>query len=242
MKEYYKMAIETGKNETAMHNLGYYYQYIEKDYDSMKIYRELAIEHGSVCSMYHLGYYYQFVEKDYDLMKKYYTMAIDCNGYVDSSSLNNFGFYYQHYEHNSILMKTYYLLAIEHGSKSAMRNLGTYYEDIGNYELAEKYYTMSFENGNAEGLFYLYNLKQDYDKILECDNKIVRKHRPKLYQFHCARKAYIRKDVCDICSEEKSLYPYDCMCHFMCLNCYIKVDKCGICKCPKNPYFKEIEM
>jgi TPR repeat protein len=59
-----------------MNNLGYYYQYIEYNYDLMKKYYLMSIKKGFSNAMYNLGYYYEKEENNYKLMKKYYLMAI----------------------------------------------------------------------------------------------------------------------------------------------------------------------
>ena len=61
--------IEKG-NSDAMYNLGYYYQFIEKDYDQMKKYYLMAIEKGDSDAMYNLGCYYNLncdVFSEYDI-------------------------------------------------------------------------------------------------------------------------------------------------------------------------------
>jgi len=235
MKHYYLMAIEKGSVH-GMNNLGHYYQNVEKNYDSMKHYYLMAIEQGNASAMSNLASYYQVVEKgNYELMKQYYLMAIEKG---NASAMGNLALYYESVEKNYDLMKQYCLMAIEKGHLLSMTNLASYYQYIEkNYDLAEKYYLMAVEHGDTRASLNILRMKKEYDKILELDSDLVRKELPRLYQFHCARKSLIRNGVCDICYEEKPLYPYDCICHYMCLNCYLKVNVCGLCLCPKNTHF-----
>ena len=76
-----------------MFNLGYYYQFVEKNYDKMKTYYTMAIQHGHTNAMYNFGRYYQYVEKNYEKMKTYYTMAIQ---HGDSDAIQDLSWYYEH--------------------------------------------------------------------------------------------------------------------------------------------------
>jgi len=122
MLKYYLLAIDLN-DDCAMNLLGYYYQYVEVNYDLMKKYYGMAINLNNKSAMNNLGYYYQYVEVNYDLMKKYYDMAINLN---NKSAMNNLGYYYQYVEVNYDLMKKYYDMAINLNNKSAMNNLGVY--------------------------------------------------------------------------------------------------------------------
>jgi TPR repeat protein len=44
-----------------MNNLGYYYQFIEKDYELMKKYYLIAIDKGHSNAMNNLGYYLKYL-------------------------------------------------------------------------------------------------------------------------------------------------------------------------------------
>ena len=47
-------------------------------------------------------------------------------------------------------MKEYYLMAINKGNSITMYNLGTYYEEIKNYDKMKKYYLMAIQKGHLE--------------------------------------------------------------------------------------------
>ena len=57
-----------------MFKMGYYFGNLG-NYDLMKKYYLMAIEHGSIIAMFNLGCYYDDIN-DFDEMKKYYLMAI----------------------------------------------------------------------------------------------------------------------------------------------------------------------
>jgi TPR repeat protein len=113
------MAIDKD-NSYAMNNLGYYYHFIEKNYDLAKKYYMMAIDKGYSLAMNNLGYYYHFIEKNYDLAKKYYMIAIDKG---QSNAMHNLAYYYENIEKNYDLAKKYYLMAINKGHLNAMNNI-----------------------------------------------------------------------------------------------------------------------
>ena len=135
-------------NSTICMYYGFYYKNVKKDYNMMKKYYLIAIDHNNKCSMNNLAYYYQNIEINYDLMKKYYLMAINCK---NISSMYNLGYHYQYTEINYDLMKKYYLMAINNGDNSgdSMHNLAFYYQNIETtYDLMKKYYFMAVKNNN----------------------------------------------------------------------------------------------
>ena len=155
------MAIDLG-SASAMINLGFYYKYLEKDYNMMKKYYLMAIELGTSNAMLNLGNYYKDLEKDYNMMKKYYLMAIDLGS---ASAMINLGFYYQTLEKDYNLMKKYYLMAIELGNVSAMNNLGDYYQTLEkDYDKMKKYYLMAIGLGNQQSMNNLGNYYQTVEK------------------------------------------------------------------------------
>lgn len=56
-------------------------------------------------------------------------------------------------------------------------------------------------------------------------NKIILNNKRKL----------AKTDDCPICYDTTSLIPFDCFGHYYCETCYVKIDKCAICKMDKNP-------
>jgi len=88
------------------YKLGFYYQFVEKNYPMMKKYYLNTINkpNPNPYAMSNLGYYYQFVEKNYPMMKKYYLDAIN---YGDTNAMFNLAHYYANIEFNPNLYNKY---------------------------------------------------------------------------------------------------------------------------------------
>ena len=154
-------------NVTEIHYLGWYYEYIEKDYVKMKRYYLMAVDKGDPNAMNNLGLYYENIEKDYVKMKRYYLMAIDKG---NSNAMTNLGWYYKNIEKEYDLMKKYYLMAIDNGCSKAMSNLGVYYSYTEkNYDLMKRYFLMAITNGNSNAMCnlgtYYFKIEKNYDKM-----------------------------------------------------------------------------
>ena len=165
---------------------GIYCEVITKDYEIMKKYYLMAIDHGDTKAMYNLGLYYHDTELNYILMEKYYLMAIK---HGDVRAMYNLGYYYDIKE-NYTMMKKYYIMAIEHGKIEAMHNLGYYYNfNEKNYVLMEKYYLMAIKNyctktmNNLALYYYLikdYNISKKYFHMaITCGDITITKHKNK---------------------------------------------------------------
>ena len=120
MEKYYLTAIDKGStNDSAMVELGLYYQYKKKDYGNlkniyiqMKKYYLMAIDKGNTTAMYQLGLYYK--NEDKSKMEHYYSMIINkSNKFTDKNKL-----------------------------KEIITDLAEYYESINNYEQMKKCYLM----------------------------------------------------------------------------------------------------
>ncbi|NBP16346.1 sel1 repeat family protein [bacterium] len=142
-------------NGTELYYLGYYYEFIFKDYDEAIKYYHMAVDKNNRCAMTVLGVRY-YNKKEYEKSKKYYLMAIERDSYT---AMNNLGCYYENIENNYDLMKKYYLMAIEKEKKngSAADNLLKYFR---NYK--------SNENLTLPTKDIIYNTK----KLLETMNDI----------------------------------------------------------------------
>ena len=150
-------------NDSMMMNyIGLYYRQ-QKDYENMKKYYLMAINHGNDFAMNNLGLYYR-QQKDYENMKKYYLMAIN---HGNNIAMNNLGHYYLTQKDYENMIK-YYLMAIEHGYNKAMYNLGLYYKYQKDYENMEKYCLMAIEHGNNDAMNVLgqyYYEQKDYENM-----------------------------------------------------------------------------
>uniref|UniRef100_A0A6C0EEK6 Uncharacterized protein n=1 Tax=viral metagenome TaxID=1070528 RepID=A0A6C0EEK6_9ZZZZ len=161
--------------------VGYYYQFIDINYELMKKYYLIAIEKGNTDAMVNLGNYYRDIEKISELMKKYYLMAIERG---NDDALTDFGYYYHCININYDLMKKYYLMAIEKGNSTAMNNLACYYDikydsqnyyesSNYNYNMLTKYYLMAVEKGNSTAM---YNLGHFYNSGYSIKYDLVKKY------------------------------------------------------------------
>jgi tetratricopeptide (TPR) repeat protein len=150
----------------GLFHIGYYYQYVNIDYELMKSYYEICIENKFDRAMNSMGNYYSLI-KDYDKMKYYYLMAIEYN---NSGAMNNLGIFYQQINIDYDLMKKYYLMAIEFNEPYALFNLAVYYEEIEkNYEEMKKYYLRAIENNIIMAMSclarYYFIVENDFQKM-----------------------------------------------------------------------------
>jgi hypothetical protein len=44
----------------------------------------------------------------------------------------------------------------------------------------------------------------------------------------------VKIDICPICFMEIKVIPFDCTYHYFCINCTCQIDKCALCRLPKN--------
>ena len=157
-------------NTTICSYYGFYYQRAQ-NYDLMKKYYLMGIEHLPTEIDYHYGdilfnlaYYYKNIEQNYDLMKKYYLMCIEQN---DVGAMYEMANYYRTVEINYDLMKKYYLMGINQGDVEGMDILGYYYYKEKKYDLMKKYYEMAIDHGNVKLMgrlgYYYENTEKNYD-------------------------------------------------------------------------------
>lgn len=154
-KEYYLLSCSS---------MGDYYQDIEHNYDKMKLYYLLGIDHQDNICMNNLGYYYQHVEKNYNMAIKYYKLGIALN---DTLCMNNLGNYYEKIKDYPMMSK-YYLMGIEHGCKYCMDDLAYYYDKNEQYEQMIKYYLMAIKRGHDGSMYRLgiyYAKNSDYKQM-----------------------------------------------------------------------------
>lgn len=116
-KKYYLMGAENG-NAPAMYNLGFYYRYVEQNYELMKKYYLMAIEiengsgSSSTKTLVEFADYYKNGEKNYALAIKYYLMVVEsidnCDNrdncdHCDHRNCDN----HDHYDHRTITMRVF---------------------------------------------------------------------------------------------------------------------------------------
>jgi len=142
-------------------------------------------------------------------MKQYYLQAIKLK---NSCTMYNLGCYYQTIEIDYDKMKQYYLQAIELNDSDAMHNLGEHYKS---YEL----YIMLSQIKNKNNIIN--------NKI----NELLNIHEINVLQnkINHSIKYKITHD-CSICMENNKLnICFNCM-HFVCIDCYVKMKVCPICR------------
>ena len=183
--------------------------------------------------------------KNIELMKKYYLIAIDMN---NSYAMNSLATHY-YKKKEIILMKQYYLMAIELKNPASMYNLANHYYYERDFEQSEKYYLMAIEWNHYNSFVYLvqiYEEQKKYKEIIELlekhkNNSDIRETWKIWFQFCHARETTVkRKEECSICYEVKDLIQYDCISHYYCKTCYLRMNKCAFCKVPKNSYFEDM--
>ena len=248
MKYYYCKAIEY-KNSNAMNNLAFYYKETS-EFTLMKEYLFMAIQQNNSYAMNNLGCFYKET-REYPLMKKYYLMAIRHKN-PNPRAMFNLGLYYQEMRQNTF-MKHYYLMAIRLKHVGAMFNLANYYRENEEFDLMEKYYSMTIRENpthseSIQNLLAFYKEKKQYDdfiSLIHNNLKYINKETKEIYknfiQFYRVRlQTSKKKEQCDVCLEIKDLIYFDCICHYFCVSCYLRLEECALCKVPKNPYFKNI--
>ena len=106
---------------------GLYNHFVSHNYNIMKKYYLMAIEHGNSDAMNNLGLYYEKI-KEYATMKKYYLMAIKHN---NITAMINLALYYKKIG-NYKMAKKYYRRAITCGNMSSCFrfDMKAYYFDM----------------------------------------------------------------------------------------------------------------
>ena len=172
--------------QAAMENLCFYHRKISHDYNKMKQYCTYLAKQNNINALSILGAYYATIEVNYDLMKKYLFMAIYNLGYdeVDDECIkriesdfninietvtdiivdivHNLGCYYQHVEKNYDKMIKCYMFGVNSNDMNCANSIGTYYQNIKNYEMAEKYFKIAANQKMPEAIRNLGSLYMDH--------------------------------------------------------------------------------
>jgi len=183
--------------------------------------------------------------KNVELMKHYYLMAIDRH---NSHAMNELATHYFK-KKQFVLMKHYFLMAINLKNSTSMYNLANHYYFENDFEQSEKYYLMAIESNHHDSFIYLVQLYEEqkkYNEIIELLEKHqkdpnVKETWKRWFHFCHARETTVkREEECSVCYEVKDLIQYDCISHYYCKTCYLRMNKCAFCKVPKHPYFEEM--
>ena len=184
--------------------------------------------------VFNLGLYYYQDIKDYQLSKKYYLILID-----NFEKFNKDKGCYSGYRKNP---------KNNHSRIQFLSILATIYFMEKNYESALKYWKIGVEYGCKNSLkniiIYYILMKEDYENglryfFLNYNNnlKVIKAITLKFNIFLPELKLYNNKkygEECHICFEKKMLVLFDCGYHELCKNCYIKINKCSICRYAKK--------
>lgn len=174
-KQYFQMA--ANQNDSAAHcELGFHYEYHEKNSFLMKAHYEKAIEYGkSTLAMYSLGNIY-YTEKNYDLAEKYFLMIVE--SYTGDASkkdppseylksLISLGNLYMIINKNADLAKKYLNMAMNHDNtcSTVVCSLGYYYHFVEHDEAeAERQYLIAIYKGDVTAMSNIAALYKEQKK------------------------------------------------------------------------------
>ena len=168
------------------HQLGLYYNFIEKNDMLVKKYYSESIElYNYVNSMHNLGIYYEN-NKDYDNMIKYYLMAIEKN---NTNSMYHLVLYYEQTHNYEEMISLCNKMLKFNNSHNAYFLLGNYYLSIKNdyvnailcFENLVKlqYYEFYYD------IIYIYFLQKDFNNAIKVIN-LAKKEKLLLFHFYLA--------------------------------------------------------
>lgn len=238
--EYLLLAIERKKSSIAMNELGIYYLEqsktpIEETHHSkyIQFYNDRLRDYSLAYSYLMMAYTYDYenahllgdvfhFKGDGENTLKYYLIALD---YEDNNFANEYAclklvdYFFEKKEDKTAM--NYLLLAVKMNSSIALHKMKRIY--IKNNEL-------------SKFIDFL------YDEIVEENNVFIRNQYKKTTLLFESRKKYSEIDMCSICYEIKKIVPYDCFCHMFCFACYLRIDKCALCKFEKHANNKNREL
>jgi tetratricopeptide (TPR) repeat protein len=234
-KKYYQLSYTVeNSNIFAMHRLGCLYESLEQDDLAIKCYNIAKVK-GYPESIVSLGDLYKEQGK-MDLAEIEYKIAV---GYDNSSAMNNLGLLYDKKGKHNLAIH-YYKLAVDKMNTAAMNNLGLLYQEQDKNELAIEHYLLSIQNNNYNAITHIQKLMpkvQLYHTLskLPTQNVLITNILANLRKdekVHCFNNKinFLSKDgTCLVCFDDKKLIPRECA-HFYCTDCFVKIDKCSMCK------------
>ena len=226
-KQFYKEAIQKG-NTHAMHGLAMYYKRLDKN-NKMCKYLKIAIKNNDSSAMIDYGNHILYEKNNINKAIKYYNMAKKNNYYRGYYELA-----YYFYEHKFNYKKA---------KENMILFLDTYDNDIELYLdtfkmrgiLLEKLVMMILIHEYEEDINFLIPY---FDKFNINMNETCNKYKIKIQskkQFLINKQKFETNGECGICYENKKLHLFDCIGHYLCDDCYNKVDKCPFCSIIKHP-------
>jgi len=226
-KKFYKEAMMMG-NTHAMHGLAMYYKRYDRPNKMLK-YLKMAIKKNDNVAMIDYGNHHLFENNNINKAIKYYNMAKKNNHYRGYYEL---AYYFYEYKFN-------YKKCLE----NMLLFLDTFDSDIEVYlddlklrgVLFEKLITLILIHEYEEDINFL---KPYCDKLGININETYNLYKIKMQskkQFQINKEKFLKDDECGVCYETKKLYLFDCIGHYICASCYLKVDKCPFCSITKHP-------
>jgi len=226
-KKFYKEAVEKG-NTHGMHGLAIHYKKFDK-YNKMSKYLKMAIKKNDSVAMIDYGNHHLFENNDINKAMKYYNMGKKNNhfrGYYELAYyFFEFKFNYQKCKENMIL----FLESYKEDKEVYMDNLKL------RGAVLEKLITLILINEYENDIEFLKPYCEMFDINI---NDTIQKYKIKIQsrkQFQINREKIKINDECGVCYENKDLYLFDCIGHYICTTCYLKVDKCPFCSISKHP-------
>jgi hypothetical protein len=226
-KKYYKEAIQMN-NPHAMHGLAMQYKRIDK-YNKMTKYLKMAIKLNDSVAMIDYGNHVLFENNNVNKAKKYYNMAKKNNhfrGYYELAYYYcEYKFNYQECKKNMLLfLETYQIDNEVYLDQLKMRGI-----------LFERFITIILVHEYEEDISFL---KPHCDALGLEMNDAFTKYKIKMQsrnQFQINKQKLKKDGECGICYNDKELHLFDCIGHFICSDCYPKIDKCPFCSIAKHP-------
>ena len=154
-EKYYLLGIEQG-NMHMMNNLALMYKKIGNRQKAEQ-YFKMAIEKGNTVSMYNLGYLYVDMNQ-YDDAEQYFMMCLDANNFNVDRSFNDLLYLYARLNKLDKIDNLINKYPELHNKPDIANTIGNIYLQKNNYDLAEKYLIMSYEQ---------YQKRDEKEKIIK---------------------------------------------------------------------------
>jgi hypothetical protein len=198
---------------------------------------KIAIGKGDVESLVAYGNHLLHSDRDINRALKYYNLAIlkkYYRGYYELAYYYcEFKFNYEHFKKNIILFLD---------SNDEDRDLYSSPTKLRNVALL-KLLEVIFRYENEKDINFLkqYCIKFgiDPEKIDKYNDRIKMREQ---YMTNKKKLKLVEEEGketdCGICYERKELIVFDCLGHYMCIDCYLKVNKCPFCSIEKHQLMK----
>jgi tetratricopeptide (TPR) repeat protein len=237
--EYLMLAIDRKKSSLAMNELGIYY--LEQSKNPI----------DETCNVTYIQFYNDRL-REFSFAYNYLMMAYTYD-YENAHIIGDI-FKFKGEHHN---MMKYYNIALDYENNDyaceyASLKMAEYFLDTKkDQKTAINYLLLAIKMHSSTGLYKLnqvYIKNNEFDKFIdfiyneiinEC-NLFIRNQYKKMTLFLESRKKYVEIQTCSICYENKNLIPFDCFCHVFCTSCYIRIDRCALCKFEKHPSNKNL--